>query len=95
MKCGHVFERFQSMSDEPVKKCPECQCKVKRVIGPGAGILFKGSGFHETDYRSSGYHADAKKEKTSESSSSSDSKSSDKGKSDKGGKSAKTESESK
>ena len=72
--CGHAFERFQSMNDAPLKRCPECRCKVKRLIGTGAGIIFKGSGFYETDYRSSNYDEGKKKEETS--SSSSDSKTS-------------------
>jgi len=63
--CGHVFERFQSMTDEPVKRCPECRCKVKRLFGTGAGILFKGSGFYETDYRSDHYKQAEKKEQSS------------------------------
>ena len=50
--CGHHFERFQSMTDDPVKKCPECGEDVRRLIGAGAGIIFKGSGFHATDYGS-------------------------------------------
>lgn len=60
-KCGHVFERFQSMTDKPVKRCPLCRCKVRRLFGTGAGIIFKGSGFYETDYRSAQYKQDAKK----------------------------------
>jgi putative FmdB family regulatory protein len=74
-KCKDVFELFQSMKDEPIKKCPECGGKVKRLFGTGAGIIFKGSGFYETDYRSSNYQSDAKKD--SSASSSSSSKSSD------------------
>jgi putative FmdB family regulatory protein len=63
--CGHEFERFQSMKDDPVKRCPECRrLKVKRLFGTGAGIIFKGSGFYETDYRSKSYHQDASKDKT-------------------------------
>ena len=51
-KCGYEFERFQSMTDPPVKTCPECKSrKVRRLIGSGAGIIFKGSGFYETDYK--------------------------------------------
>ncbi len=73
--CGHAFERFQSMNDEPVKRCPECRCKVKRLIGTGAGIIFKGSGFYETDYRSSSYTESKKKEETSSSSESKSTKS--------------------
>jgi len=49
--CGHGFERFQRMTDKPLKKCPECSSPVKRVIGPGAGIIFKGKGFYQTDYK--------------------------------------------
>lgn len=51
-KCGHEFERFQSMSDEPVKRCEQCRGKVQRVFHP-VGIVLKGPGFHKTDYRSS------------------------------------------
>ena len=50
-KCGHVFEAFQSMSDKPLASCPKCKGKVKRLIGPGAGVIFKGSGFYATDYK--------------------------------------------
>ncbi|MCD8350761.1 MAG: zinc ribbon domain-containing protein [Planctomycetaceae bacterium] len=50
--CGHAFEEFQSMSAKPLKKCPECsKNKLIRLIGSGAGIIFKGSGFYETDYK--------------------------------------------
>lgn len=62
-RCGYVFERFQSMTEEPLKRCPECRGKVKRLIGPGAGIIFKGAGFYETDYRSDEYKRKAKSEK--------------------------------
>jgi putative FmdB family regulatory protein len=51
-KCGHEFERFQSMSDDPVKRCPECKGKVQRLFHP-VGIVLKGSGFYKTDNRSS------------------------------------------
>jgi putative FmdB family regulatory protein len=61
-KCGHRFEEFQSMKDAPLTKCPECKGKVKRLIGAGAGFLFKGSGFYITDYRSSSYSDKKKKE---------------------------------
>jgi len=50
-KCGHRFEKFQTMSAKPVKTCPKCRGKVKRLFGTGAGIIFKGSGFYETDYK--------------------------------------------
>lgn len=60
-KCGHRFEEFQSMKDAPLAKCPQCKGKLKRLIGAGAGFLFKGSGFYTTDYRSSSY-GDKKKQ---------------------------------
>ncbi|MCA9730075.1 MAG: zinc ribbon domain-containing protein, partial [Candidatus Eisenbacteria bacterium] len=53
--CGHEFEVFQKMSDPPKKRCPECRSKVERKIGTGAGLIFKGSGFYITDYRSDDY----------------------------------------
>lgn len=49
-KCGHRFEKFQSMAAEPVKTCPECGAPVERLIGSGAGLIFKGPGFYATDY---------------------------------------------
>ncbi len=82
-KCDHAFERFQSMTDEPLKRCPKCRCKVRRLFGTGAGIIFKGSGFYETDYRSKSYRDGESKEKSAESASSSSSSSSSKSKSDK------------
>jgi putative FmdB family regulatory protein len=59
-RCGHRFERFQLISDKPVRTCPECRGKVKRLIGTGAGIIFKGEGFYVTDYRSKDYQEKAK-----------------------------------
>ncbi len=59
-RCAHAFERFQSMTDEPLKRCPKCKGKVRRIIGTGAGLLFKGSGFYITDYRTEGYQKDRK-----------------------------------
>ncbi|HEV8128079.1 MAG TPA: FmdB family zinc ribbon protein, partial [Candidatus Eisenbacteria bacterium] len=53
LECGHRFEEFQKMSDEPIQRCPKCGGKVRRLIGTGAGMIFKGSGFYVTDYRSS------------------------------------------
>lgn len=58
--CGYIFEVFQSISDKPLKKCPKCSGKVKRCIGAGAGVIFKGSGFYQTDYRSESYKRAAK-----------------------------------
>lgn len=52
-KCGNEFEFFQSMSDAPLTKCPKCKkAGVKRLLGTGAGLVFKGSGFYETDFKS-------------------------------------------
>ena len=51
--CGHQFECFQNMTDEPLNTCPQCGETIKRVIGAGGGFIFKGSGFHSTDYRQS------------------------------------------
>lgn len=59
--CGHCFERQQPITSTPVRTCPKCgKRRVARVIGPGGGLLFKGSGFYITDYRSSGYKEKAK-----------------------------------
>jgi putative FmdB family regulatory protein len=61
--CEHAFEEFQSFSDEVLSKCPRCgKKKLRRLFGSGAAILFKGSGFYETDYRSESYKAAAKKD---------------------------------
>lgn len=86
--CNHEFEKFQRMSDDPVAECPKCGASAERILSGGAGLLFKGSGFYITDYRSDSYKKDASKgdggssksEKSSDSSSSgtkSDSKPSD------------------
>jgi len=69
-KCDKNFEVFQSMKDSAFKTCPEAQCQmtpwghgeVKRLLGTGAGLIFKGSGFYITDYRSEGYKKAAKKD---------------------------------
>ena len=82
--CGHEFELFQSMSASVKRKCPECsKLKLKRLIGTGSGVLFKGSGFYETDYRSKSYEKDkaADKPKSSSEGDSSKSSSSDSSKS--------------
>ncbi len=64
-KCRHVFEVFQSMKDGPLKTCPKCKGPVSRLIGSGAGFIFKGSGFYITDYRSSDYQKKAKQDSSS------------------------------
>jgi putative FmdB family regulatory protein len=63
-KCGKTFDFFQSMKDEHLKTCinKKCKGKVKRLLGTGAGLIFKGSGFYITDYRSEGYKQAAKKD---------------------------------
>jgi putative FmdB family regulatory protein len=72
-KCGHQFERFQSMRDEPLKKCPACnKAGLKRLVGGGAGLIFKGSGFYITDYKNN--KSGAKKDGGGESKSTSESK---------------------
>ena len=75
--CGHKFEEFQSMSDKLLKKCPACKKnKLRRLLGTGAAIIFKGSGFYQTDYRSESYKSAAKAEESSKNSASSSSASS-------------------
>lgn len=65
-KCGQITEAFQPITDSPLKKCAKCGGRLKRLIGVGGGIIFKGSGFYATDYRSSDYkksvQEDAKKD---------------------------------
>lgn len=64
--CHHKFEEFQSMSDKHLKKCPKCKKpKLRRLFGTGAAVLFKGSGFYQTDYRSESYKSAAKAEQDS------------------------------
>lgn len=59
--CQHELEEFQSFSEKPLKKCPACgKSKLRRLLGTGAAILFKGSGFYQTDYRSESYKSAAK-----------------------------------
>lgn len=78
-KCGYVFEEFQSISAEPLKNCKKdgCDGTVKRLFSPGAGFLFKGSGFYITDYRSDSYKKKAKSDTSSSAPSSDSSKKSD------------------
>lgn len=82
--CGHTFELYQGINDDKQKKCPECgKLKLRRLLGTGAAIMFKGSGFYQTDYRSESYKKAAAADKPSsesgggDSAKSSDSKSSD------------------
>lgn len=62
--CAHTFEEFQSISAAPLKKCPGCgKSRLRRLIGTGGGVIFKGSGFYVTDYRSDSYKQAADQEK--------------------------------
>jgi putative FmdB family regulatory protein len=78
-KCGHQFDLFQSMNDKPLAVCPQDRCprkrwgkgRVKRLVGAGGGLIFKGSGFYINDYRSDKYKEAAKKETPAPASSSS------------------------
>ena len=73
--CGHKLEVFQGINDPVLKKCPECgKNKLKRLFGTGAAIVFKGSGFYQTDYRSEGYKKAAAAESKSQSSDKGDKK---------------------
>lgn len=92
--CKHTWDEFQSMSAKPSKKCPKCgKPKANRKIGSGAGIIFKGSGFYQTDYRSDSYKKSADADSKSSSESKTEAKSESKGdskpsSSDSGGKSS-------
>jgi putative FmdB family regulatory protein len=71
--CDHRFELFQSITESPKRKCPLCgRRKLRRLIGPGAAIVFKGSGFYTTDYRSESYKKAAAAEKTAKGNGASD-----------------------
>ncbi len=62
--CEHAFEEYQSITAKPIRKCPSCgQRKLVRLIGTGGGVIFKGSGFYQTDYRSAEYKKSAEAEK--------------------------------
>jgi putative FmdB family regulatory protein len=63
-KCGHSFEAFQSMSDDPLTECPECGRELRRLINGGSGVIFKGSGFYATDKGKESSKPAAEKEKT-------------------------------
>ena len=74
--CDHKFELFQKITDDPIKKCPECKkLKLNRLFGTGAAIVFKGSGFYQTDYRSDSYKKSAESDRKSSEPAPSDSKS--------------------
>lgn len=65
--CAHRFEQFQSMKDKPLRKCPACgKAALERLIGIGAAVIFKGSGFYQTDYRSEAYKKSAESDKPAE-----------------------------
>ncbi len=90
--CEHRWEVFQSIKANPLRKCPKCgKLKARREIGAGAGIIFKGSGFYQTDYRSSAYKKDAAADKSKAESKPTESKSS----SDSGGGKSESKSSSK
>ena len=93
--CGHSWELFQSMNDDPVNSCPKCKKrKAKRLLGVGAGLIFKGTGFYETDYKNKSGGEKKEGSSDSDSSSSDSSKSSDSGKSSDSSKSSDSKSSS-
>jgi putative FmdB family regulatory protein len=78
--CSHKWDEFQPITAKPTRKCPKCKkMKAERIISAGGGIIFKGSGFYQTDYRSDSYKKGAEAAKASEGSSSSSGKSESKG----------------
>lgn len=94
--CDHEFELFQSINDQIKRKCPECgRMKLRRLFGTGAAIMFKGSGFYQTDYRSDSYKkaaaADKKSTETKSESSADGAKKSESGTKSNGDKSKKSE----
>jgi putative FmdB family regulatory protein len=73
--CGHEFELFQSITDDQKRKCPDCgKLKLRRLFGTGAAVVFKGSGFYQTDYRSESYKKGAEKAKKAKENKKSDKK---------------------
>ena len=82
--CDHKFELFQSITEPVKRKCPECKKpKLRRLFGTGAAVMFKGSGFYTTDYRSEGYKKRASEDKPASSNGSSESKAGSESKSEK------------
>ena len=76
--CEHTWEEYKSIKAEPTKKCPSCgKKKARRLIGAGAGLIFRGSGFYETDYRTDAYKKSAEADKASQTPPSGESKSTD------------------
>lgn len=63
-KCKHIFEEFQKITDRPLRRCPKCRSKLRRLISGGAGLIFKGSGFYITDYKKSNLPEVQKKQST-------------------------------
>lgn len=63
--CAHEFDQFQSIMDDSLTDCPECEGTIFRIISGGSGVIFKGSGFYQTDYRKASYKSDAAKDKPS------------------------------
>ncbi|MFO0857110.1 MAG: zinc ribbon domain-containing protein [Phycisphaerales bacterium] len=93
--CSHEFEHFQSMKDAPLRKCPECgKNTLERLIGTGAAVIFKGSGFYQTDYRNEAYKKAAEADKPKSESTSSAKSSPDGAAEKKSGDAAKTETKS-
>ena len=62
-QCGDRFELFQKMTDNPLQECPKCKGKIQRLVGTGAGVIYKGAGFYTTEYRSDSYKKGEKAEK--------------------------------
>ena len=87
--CGHTWELFQRIVEDPIKKCPKCnKKKARRLFGTGSAVMFKGSGFYETDYRSESYKKGAKAAKDAKASKSDSKGDSKSGKSDSSSKSS-------
>ena len=64
IKCSHRFDIFQSITDKPLEMCPKCGGKLRRLIGSGSAVIFRGSGFYATDYRSEDYRKKSKEERS-------------------------------